>query len=154
MQTTLVICKPDCVLRGLVGEIISRFEKRGLKIVAIKKMKLSTELLTEHYGHLKDKPFFPGILAAMQRTPVVVLALRGVNAADVARKMAGATNARDAEVGTIRGDLAVSIQNNLVHISDSPESAEIEVKRFFTAEELIDPADEELNVVYSPDERA
>ncbi len=153
MQNTLVIFKPDCVLRGLVGEILSRFERRGLKIVAIKKMKLSTELLEEHYSHLKDKPFFPGIVAAMQRTPVIVVALNGVDAADVARKMAGATNARDAEVGTIRGDLAVSIQNNLVHISDSPESAEAEVKRFFGENELIDPAEEELNVLYSKDER-
>ena len=153
MQTTLVIFKPDCVLRGLVGEILGRFEKRGLKIAAIKKMKLSTELLEEHYSHLKDKPFFPGIVAAMQRTPVVVVALTGVDAAEVARKMAGATNARDAEVGTIRGDFAVSIQNNLVHISDSPESAETEVKRFFAAEELIEPAEEEFGVLYSPDER-
>jgi len=152
MQTTLVIFKPDCILRGLVGEILQRFEKRGLKIVAIKKMKLSTELLEEHYSHLKDKPFFPGIVAAMQRTSVIVVALRGVDAADVARKMAGTTNAREAEPGTIRGDLAVSIQNNLVHISDSLESAEIEVKRFFKPEELFELTDEELGVVYSSDE--
>ncbi|MFH0834157.1 MAG: nucleoside-diphosphate kinase [Patescibacteria group bacterium] len=153
MQTTLVIFKPDCILRGLVGEILARFEKRGLKIVGLKKMKLSNEILEEHYEHLKDKPFFPGIVKAMQRTPVIVLALQGVDAAEVARKMAGATNARAAEVGTIRGDLAVSIQNNLVHISDSPESAEIEVERFFKKEELIDPTEEELGVIYSPDER-
>ncbi len=152
MQTTIVIFKPDCVLRGLVGEILQRFEKRGLKIVGVKKMKLSNEILEEHYAHLKDKPFFPGVVKAMQRTTVIIVALKGVNAADVARKMAGATNARDAEPGTIRGDFAVSIQNNLVHISDSPESAEIEVKRFFSEDELTDPTEEELGVVYSKDE--
>lgn len=152
MQTTLVIFKPDCILRGLVGEILDRFEKRGLKIVGIKKIKLSNEILEEHYSHIKDKPFFPGVVEAMQRTPVIVLALRGVDAANVARKMAGATNAREAEPGTIRGDLAVSIQNNLVHISDSPESAEAEVKRFFTPEELIDSTEEEFSVIYSKDE--
>ena len=153
MQTTLVIFKPDCILRGLVGEILSRFEKKGLKIVGIKKIKLSREILKEHYSHLADKPFFSGIVAAMQSTPVIVVALQGVDAATVARKMAGATNSREAEIGTIRGDFGMSIQNNLVHISDSPESAEIEVKRFFKNEELIDLADRELEIIYSKDEQ-
>lgn len=154
MQTTLVLLKPDCIIRGLIGEIISRFEKKGLKIVAIKKMRLSDEILKEHYAHLADKPFFPSIVKAMQATPVIAIALRGVDAANVARSMAGATNAREAEPGTIRGDLAMSIQNNLVHISDSPESAEVEVKRFFTDEELLDVEEREIDVLYSPDERA
>lgn len=152
MQTTLIIFKPDCILRGLVGEILQRFEKKGLKIVGIKKISLSNEILKEHYAHLADKPFFPGIVEAMQSTPVIAVALRGVDAANVARKMAGATNAREAEPGTIRGDLGMSIQNNLVHISDSPEAAEIEVKRFFKNKELIDLADRELEVIYSKDE--
>ena len=152
MQTTLVIFKPDCILRGLIGEILQRFEKKGLKIAGIKKAHLTTELLKEDYAHIADKPFFQGVVKAMQSTPVIAVALRGVDAANVARKMAGATNARDAEPGTIRGDLAMSVQNNLVHISDSPESAEIEVKRFFKNEELIDLADKELEVIYSKDE--
>ena len=152
MQTTLVLLKPDCILRGLIGEIIQRFEKKGLKIVGIKKIHLSNEILEEHYAHLADKPFFPGVIKAMQTTPVIAIALRGVGAANIARKMAGATNAREAEPGTIRGDLAVSIQNNLVHISDSPESAETEVKRFFKDEELLDLAEKETEILYSPDE--
>lgn len=154
MQTTLVILKPDCIIRGLTGEIIDRFLKRGLKIVGIKQMRLSDKLLTEHYAHLKEKPFFPSILKSMQRAPVILLALRGLDAANVARSMAGTTNSREAAPGTIRGDYGVSIQNNLVHISDSSESAETEVKRFFKAEELIEPAAEEFSALYSPDELA
>jgi len=135
-----------------VGEILQRFEKKGLKIAGIKKIHLSDDILKEHYAHLADKPFFPGIVKAMQTTPVIAVALRGLDAANVARAMAGSTNAREAAPGTIRGDLAMSIQNNLVHISDSPENAEIEVKRFFKDEELIDLADKELDVLYSADE--
>ena len=152
MQTTLVLIKPDCILRGLAGEILDRFIKRGLQVVGIKMLKLSDEILAEHYAHLKDKPFFPGIVKAMQRTPVIAVALTGVDAANVARAMAGATNSREAEPGTIRGDYAVSIQNNLVHISDSPESAEIEVKRFFKPEELFESNQEISGMTYSPDE--
>lgn len=117
-------------------------------------MRLTDELLAEHYAHIADKPFFPGVVQAMQRTPVIVVALAGVDAAEVARSMTGATNAREALPGTIRGDLAVSVQNNLVHVSDSPENAKKEVKRFFTPEELIEATDEELGVVYSTDELA
>jgi nucleoside-diphosphate kinase len=152
MQTTLVLLKPDCIIRGLIGEIIQRFEKKGLKIVGIKKINLSNEILTEHYAHIADKPFFPGVVKAMQVSPVIAIALRGLDAANVARKMAGSTNAREAEPGTIRGDLAMSIQNNLVHISDSPESAETEVKRFFSDDELLELAEKEIDVLYSPDE--
>ena len=152
MQTTLVLIKPDCILRGLTGEIINRFVKRGLQIVGIKMMKLSDDLLKEHYAHIADKPFFPGVMKAMQRTPVIAIALAGIDVANVARSMAGITNARDAQAGTIRGDYAVSIQNNIVHISDSPESAEVEVKRFFKEEELFEPLKELAGLTYSPDE--
>lgn len=152
MQKTLVLIKPDCILRGLTGEIINRFVKRGLQIVGIKMMELSDDLLKEHYAHIADKPFFPGVIKAMQRTPVIAIALAGIDAANVARAMAGITNARDAQAGTIRGDYAVSIQNNIVHISDSPESAEVEVKRFFKEEELFEPLQEIAGMAYSPDE--
>jgi len=152
MQTTLVLLKPDCIIRGLTGQIIDRFVKRGLQIVGIKQMALSDEILKEHYAHIADKPFFPGVVKAMQRTPVIAIALAGIDAPNVARAMAGVTNAREAAAGTIRGDYAVSIQNNIVHISDSPENAEAEVKRFFKPEELTEPNEEIAGMTYSPDE--
>ncbi len=152
MQTTLAILKPDCIIRGLTGEILDRFVKRGLKVVGLKMIKLSDEILAEHYAHIADKPFFPGVVTAMQKTPVIVIALAGIDAAAVARGMAGVTNARAAAPGTIRGDYAVSIQNNIVHISEDAAAAEAEVKRFFTPEELYEVSTEGLNLVYSPDE--
>lgn len=152
MEKTLVLLKPDCLLRGLVGRIIQRFEERGLVLVGLKMLQLSDEILQEHYQHLADKPFFPGIVAAMQKTPVIALALAGVEAVRVAREMAGATNAREAVNGTIRGDFAISIQNNLVHISDSPQSAVAELKRFFSAEEVFAAPRAKLTICYSADE--
>lgn len=150
--TTLVLLKPDCILRGLTGEIIDRFVKRGLKIVGIKVLVLSDEILKEHYAHIADKPFFPGVMKAMQKTPVIAIALSGIDVAEVARNMAGTTNARTASPGTIRGDYAVSIQNNIVHISEDATAAKAEVKRFFQPEELHEVSAEEVGQVYSPDE--
>ncbi len=152
MQTTLIILKPDCIIRGLTGEILDRFVKRGLKVVGLKMTKLSDDILKEHYAHIADKPFFPGVVKAMQKTPVIVIALAGIDAAAVARGMAGVTNAREAAPGTIRGDYAVSIQNNIVHISEDAAAAEVEVKRFFAPEELHKASVEELGQAYSPDE--
>jgi len=152
MNSTLVLLKPDCILRGLTGEILNRFVKRGLQISGLKMMQLSDEILKEHYAHIADKPFFPGVMAAMQRTPVIAVALTGIEAPTVARKMAGTTNARNAEPGTIRGDFAVSIQNNIVHISEDDAAAEAEVKRFFKAEELFGANKEISGLVYSLDE--
>lgn len=154
MEKTLVLFKPDCLLRGFVGRILQRFEERGLVIIGLKMLQLSDEILQKHYQHLADKPFFPGIVKAMQKTPVIALALAGVAAVRVAREMAGTTNARDALGGTIRGDLAVSIQNNLVHISDTRESAAAELARFFQPTELFSPVSEQLQTCYSPDELA
>lgn len=138
MERTLVLLKPCTIQRGLVGEVLKRFEQKGLRMVGIKMMQLSDELLAEHYAHLVDRPFFPGLKRSMQATPVIALCYEGVGAVDVVRQMAGATNGRKALPGTIRGDFSMSGQQNIVHASDSLESAAIEVKRFFKDEELFD----------------
>jgi len=135
MERTLVILKPGCVQRGLIGEIISRFEKRGLKLVAMKMMQLDEVILREHYCHLSDRPFFPGLLNAMTASPVIICCWEGYMAVKVVREMAGATMASKAAPGTIRGDYSMSAQENVVHTSDSPENAEIELKRFFRNED-------------------
>lgn len=153
METTLVIIKPSGVQRGIAGEIISRFEKKGLIIAGMKMAKLNDEILREHYAHLVDRPFFPLILKSMEATPVILMAIRGVDAVAVVRKMTGATNGRNAEPGTIRGDYSMSGQENIVHASDSPENAQIELKRFFKEGEIIDYTPCTLDALYSPDER-
>ena len=131
METTLVLLKPSCVQRQLIGEIVNRFERRGLRISGMKMMQLSDEILREHYAHLVDRPFFPGLAASMQASPVVALALSGVD-------MTGVTNGREAAPGTIRGDYSVSNQQNIVHASDSTSNAAIELARFFRPEEIFD----------------
>lgn len=136
MQTTLVILKPSALQRSLIGEVIGRFEKKGLQIVGLKMTVLSEEVLENHYAHLKEKPFFRRIIDSMQVSPVVVMALRGLEAVDVVRAMTGPTNGRYAPPGTIRGDLSISVQENIVHTSDSAETAEIELKRFFDEKEI------------------
>lgn len=138
METTLVIFKPSSVARGLVGSILSRFEAKGLTIVGMKMMQLSETILREHYAHLVDRPFFPSILKSMTATPVIVLALRGRDAIATVRLMTGVTNGREALPGTIRGDFSMSNQENVLHASDSPESASAELKRFFAPGEIID----------------
>ena len=138
METTLVLLKPGCVQRQLIGEVINRFERRGLRISGMKMMQLSDEILREHYAHLVDKPFFPGLQASMQASPVIALALTGVEAVKVVRAMAGPTNGREAAPGTIRGDYSVSNQQNIVHASDSTSNAQIELARFFRPEEIFD----------------
>ena len=152
MQQTLIILKPSTVQRGLVGEVIDRFQKKGLIIAGIKMMQLGDEILREHYAHLVHKPFFPSLLKSMQATPVIVMCLRGVDVVEVVRGMIGATNSRKAAPGTIRGDFGMSGQENIVHASDSVENGMIEVKRFFADNEiftyslLVQPA------TYGPDE--
>ena len=136
METTLVLLKPGCVQRQLIGEVINRFERRGLRIAGMKMMQLSDEILREHYAHLVDKPFFPSLAASMQASPVVAMAISGVEAVQVVRTMTGATNGRAAAPGTIRGDYSMSNQQNIVHASDSAENAAIELKRFFRPEEI------------------
>jgi nucleoside-diphosphate kinase len=123
--------KPDCVRRGLIGEVISRIEKKGFEIAAIKMMRLDEEILREHYAHLKDEPFFPDIVAYMTSGPAVAMIVRGDNAISGMRRLMGPTKYEEAQAGTIRGDYATSTRHNVIHGSDSPESAETEIARFF-----------------------
>lgn len=136
MERTLIILKPDCVKRRLCGEVLSRFEKAGFSISAMKMAKLTHAILEEHYSHLKEKPFFPSILEFMSSTPVIIAILEKDNAVEDVRKMCGATDPKKAEKGTIRADLALSTQENVIHASDSRETAEKEIRRFFKAEEI------------------
>lgn len=152
MQTTLVIIKPSGVQRGLCGEILSRFEKKGLIIAGMKMIELNEQILREHYAHLVDRPFFPSLLRSMMSSPVVVLAVKGVDAVQVVRNMTGVTNARNAAPGTIRGDFGMSGQENIVHASDSPENAAIEIARFFKAGEVFDYTPCTISSIYAPDE--
>jgi nucleoside-diphosphate kinase len=137
MERTLIILKPDAVQRGLTGEILTRFEKKGLQIVGLKFMTIPQSLAETHYEPHKGKPFYPGLVKFMTSSPVIVLALAGKDAIAIARKMMGATFGSKAEPGTIRGDYGVSNSFNLIHGSDSPEAAERELKLFFKNEELI-----------------
>ena len=152
MERTLVLIKPDAIQRGLIGRIISRFEDKGLKLVGMKFMNLSDQLLNEHYSHLLGKPFFPGTRSFMQSTPVIAICWEGLDSVETARGLCGITKSREAAPGTIRGDLAMSIQANLVHASDSIETAPGEVKRFFNDSELLDYASAMAGVIYSQDE--
>ena len=131
METTLVLLKPSCVQRQLIGEVVNRFERRGLRISGMKMMQLSDDILREHYTHLVDKPFFPSLCASMQASPIVAMAISGVEAVQVVRTMAGVTNGRQAAPGTIRGDFGLVMDENVIHGSDSPESAEREIGVFF-----------------------
>lgn len=137
MERTLIIIKPDAIQRGLTGEILGRFERRGLRIVGMKFMAVSRELAEKHYAVHKERPFFAALVDYIISTPVVVIALEGTNAIVAARKTIGATNPSEADAGTIRGDLGLEIGRNLVHGSDSVENGEIEIANFFTADELV-----------------
>lgn len=150
MEKTLVIFKPSAMQRGFVGQILARFQQKGLIIAGMKMMQLDEKILREHYSHLVDKSFFPLLLKAMMASPVIVMCLKGVDAINVVRLMTGATNGRDALPGTIRGDFSASNQENIIHASSSPEDADAEIKRFFTPEEIFDWTPENLNFVYSP----
>jgi nucleoside-diphosphate kinase len=136
VQKTLVLLKPDALQRDLLGEIIRRFELKGLKIVALKFIRLSDEMLTEHYAHLAEKPFFASLKSFMMQTPVVGMVLEGIDGVEAVRKIVGATNPRAADAGTIRADFAMNVPSNLIHASDSAESAAAEVKRFFGDDEI------------------
>ncbi len=153
MEQTLVIFKPSAVGRNLVGQVLARFEQKGLIIAGMKMMQLSEEILREHYAHLVDRPFFHEILASMTATPVIVLCLRGVDAIEVVRLMTGSTNGRQAAPGTIRGDFAMSNQENIVHASSSPEDAAVEIKRFFCDEELFDYTPVTMKFINGPSEK-
>lgn len=152
MEQTLVIFKPSSIERALVGEIISRFQKKGLVIAGIKMMQLNEKILREHYAHLVDRPFFPSLLNSMMASPVIVMVLEGRDAIKVVRLLTGATNGREALPGTIRGDFSMSGQENIIHASSSVEDAEVEVKRFFKPEEIFKWMPITRPFTYSPDE--
>lgn len=138
METTLIILKPDAVQRGIMGRIISRFEDKGLEIIGCKMMRIPPALAAEHYAPHKGKPFYDGLVRFMTSSPVLVLAVRGLGAITICRKMMGATFGSKAEPGTIRGDFGVSNSFNLIHGSDSPEAAAKELTLFFQQGELIE----------------
>jgi nucleoside-diphosphate kinase len=138
MERTLIIFKPDAVQRGLCGEILARFERKGLQIAGMKLMKIPQATAEKHYEPHKGKPFYPGLINFMTSSPVLVLALEGKDAIAIARNLMGATFGSKAAPGTIRGDLGVSNSFNLIHGSDSPESAQRELSLFFKPEELLE----------------
>jgi nucleoside-diphosphate kinase len=148
-EKTLIIIKPDAMQRNLLGEVIHRFERKGLKIVGIKMMQLGDAILKEHYIHHKDKPFFNDLKNFMESSPVVVIALSGVNAISAVRLAVGPTKGYEASAGTIRGDFSMSGQSNIVHASDSKEVAKKEIERFFKEEELFDYEKEGVYYIYS-----
>jgi nucleoside-diphosphate kinase len=148
-EKSLIIIKPDAVQRNLVGEVISRLEKKGLKIIGMKMMSIEDTLLEEHYAHIKDKPFFPGIRDFMKSCPVIVMAVEGINVVSSLRLIVGPTKGWEADAGTIRGDFSLSTQSNIVHASDSVESGEIEVKRFFVEEEIFNYKKIDTDFIYA-----
>ncbi len=152
MQRTLVLLKPDCFQRRLVGEILSRFEHKGLNIVAMKLLQVTPELSKQHYAEHAAKPFYPSLESFITSAPVVALALEGLDAIRVVREMLGATNGLNAAPGTIRGDLSSSKQMNLVHASDSPESAQRELDLYFSKDEFCDSEQEMARFLRAADE--
>ncbi|HEY3993256.1 MAG TPA: nucleoside-diphosphate kinase [Ktedonobacteraceae bacterium] len=138
MERTLIIVKPEGIQRGIVGNVITRFEQRGLKLVGLKLMHITPELAEKHYGVHKGKPFFNGLVKHITSSPVVVGVVEGPKAISVVRTTMGATNAAEAIPGTIRGDYALEIGFNIIHGSDAPETAAQEIDLFFRPEELVE----------------
>ena len=137
MERTFIILKPDAVQRGLIGEIISRLERRGLKVVAMKMIQVSQELASEHYAVHKERPFYDSLISYITSSPVVAMVVEGTNAITVVRNTVGATNPAEAAPGTVRADFGLEIGRNLVHASDGPDTAKTESALWF-GEELID----------------
>lgn len=152
-EKTLVLIKPDGVQRGLIGEVMGRFERKGLKVVGMKMISLDEAVLREHYAHIADKPFFPGVSKFMSSSPVVAICLEGLEVVKAVRILCGITKAREAEAGSIRGDLAMSVACNVVHASDSVDTAMKEVPRFFKPDEIFGYSKSEYENVYTEDEK-
>ncbi len=152
MEQTFIILKPSTIQRGLVGDVLTRFQRKGLQITAMKMAQLTEAILREHYAHLIEKPFFPDLLRSMMATPVILMVLKGKDAVEVVRQMIGSTNCRKAAPGTIRGDFGMSGQENIVHASDSIDNAIIEINRFFKPEEIYDYDLLLKPATYAPDE--
>jgi len=149
-ERTYIMIKPDGVQRGLVGKIIERFEQRGYKLQGLKLYQASEELLRQHYGHLVDKPFFPGLLSYMLSGPVTCMVWEGKNAVEMGRVMLGATNPQESLPGTIRGDFSIEVGRNICHGSDSPENAEKEIALWFSEGELVEWEDHSNDWVHEP----
>ncbi|HZA22250.1 MAG TPA: nucleoside-diphosphate kinase [Dehalococcoidia bacterium] len=137
MEQTLVLVKPDGVQRGLIGEVISRLERRGLKLVAMKLMQVDEVLARQHYGEHTNQPFFPGLVGFITSGPIVAMVWESKNAIEIVRQTMGATNPVNSASGTIRGDLGIDIGRNIVHGSDGPESAQREIALFFKPSEVL-----------------
>jgi nucleoside-diphosphate kinase len=150
-ERSLIIIKPDAVQRSLVGEIITRFERKGLKIIGMKMMHLKDTLLKEHYAHVADKPFYPRIERFMMSAPVIVMAVAGIKAVEAIRTIVGPTKGYEALGGTIRGDYALSMQSNVVHASDSVENGATEIKRFFEEHEIVEYEKVDTKFIFSDD---
>jgi nucleoside-diphosphate kinase len=138
METTLILLKPDCVTKGHCGDVLQRFEKAGFRIRGCKMLKLDTQLLREHYAHIAAKPFFPEVEEFMGSAPVIAIALAADGVIEKVRALLGPTDSKKADKGTIRGDFGVDVMVNVVHASDSLETAKIELVRFFKPAELFD----------------
>lgn len=152
IEKTLVILKPCTLQRGLIGEITRIFERKGLRLAGMKMMQLTDVVLNEHYAHLKEKPFFQQVKNSMMASPVIVCCYEGVDAVQTVRNLAGPTNGRLASPGTIRGDYSMSNQANIVHTSDSPETAAAEINRFFKPEEIFNYKQAIHGFLYASDE--
>jgi len=153
MQRTTVLVKPDGLQRGLIGEIIHRFERKGLKLIGLKMMRLTDDLLDTWYAHHKDKSFFKDLKSFMTWTPIVAMVWEGQEAVSAVRKLVGVTKGYDAEAGSIRGDFAMSGSQNLIHASDEPDNAEKEISLIFATEELFEYDNAEECLIYSDFER-
>ena len=154
MEKTLIIAKPDAVQRGLIGEIISRLENKGLKLIGIKMTSLNEAMLRDHYAEHVDKGFYAGLEKFMKSSPVVLMAWEGYQCVDAVRNLVGTTNPREAVPGSIRGDLASGTGRNLIHASDSKQSGEAEVASFFKDDELFSYDKSEYTHVYEDNERS
>ncbi|MEW5907783.1 MAG: nucleoside-diphosphate kinase [Patescibacteria group bacterium] len=152
-EKTLIIIKPDALQRSLLGEIIHRFERKGLKIMGMKMIRLGDALLDEHYCHHKGKPFFESLKNFMKSAPVIVMVLSGLNAVNAVRLIVGPTKGYEADAGSIRGDFSISGQANIVHASDSRKTAEAEIERFFKKEELFEYKKADFEFIYGEEER-
>ncbi len=153
MEQTLIIIKPDAVNRNLVGEVIKKFEQKGLKIRAMKMQLLQPYALKEHYAHHKEKGFYEELIKYMSSIPSVLMVLEGKEVVQVVRKMIGSTQGREAAPGTIRGDYSVSNQSNIVHASENDKAAKEEIERFFSKEEIYDFQKMDFDWIYSRDEK-
>jgi nucleoside-diphosphate kinase len=147
-ERSFVMLKPDAVLRRLMGTVLTRFEERGLKIVAAKMMEISEDLAKEHYGEHKEKPFFNDLVSYITSAPVLAMVIEGDECISLIRKMVGATNPKEADLGTIRGDYALDTGRNIIHASDSPQSAKREIALFFEDSEICEYTLPDESLIY------